>query len=245
MNPIHEMQFTLSHIHVDCFGYARPAVLLYMMQEAAGEHCTLLNVDKRQIGNLFWAITRTRVQVTRLPQLGETVTLKTWPMPTTRVAYPRAVAAYDAHGRELFRAMSLWVLMDEKSRAMILPGKSGVDVEGILLGDELAAPRAIATQELENTCRKQVSYSLLDENHHMNNTRYMDWVDDLLPSAFHKTHRLQEMTLCYMNEALENDNISLHFALGEDAVLTVDAQRKKEDSTDRIFSAQVQFCSVL
>ena len=77
MNPIHEMHFTLSHIHVDCFGYAKPAVLLYMMQEAAGEHCTLLNVDKTQIGNLFWAITRTRVQVTRLPRLGETVTLKT------------------------------------------------------------------------------------------------------------------------------------------------------------------------
>ena len=53
MNPIHEMQFALSHIHVDCFGYARPAVLLYMMQEAAGEHCALLNVDKSQIGNLF------------------------------------------------------------------------------------------------------------------------------------------------------------------------------------------------
>ena len=245
MTTIHEMQFSLSHMHVDCFGCARPAVLLYMMQEAAGEHCALLNVDKEQIGNLFWAITRTRVQVTRLPRLGETVTLKTWPMPTTRVAYPRSVVAYDAQGQELFRSISLWVLMDEQSRTMILPGKSNVAVEGIVTGNELAAPRAIATLETENIRHQTVTYSLLDQNGHMNNTRYMDWVDDLLPSGFHKDHKVQEFTLCYMNEALEQDAIDLHFDLADDGVLTVDAQRKKADSIDRIFSAQVFYGSVL
>ena len=243
MKPVYEMQFTLSHIHVDCFGYARPAVLLYMMQEAAGAHCTLLEVDRRKLSprHLFWAITRTRVQVTRLPKLGQTVTLKTWPMPTTRVAYPRSVVGYDADGNELFRAISLWVLMDENTRAMVLPGKSDVPVEGILVGDELTAPRAIATQEMENRVQKRVTYSLLDENGHMNNTRYMDWVDDLLPSGFHKNHRVQEFTLCYMNEAREADEIDLQYALTEGPVLTVDAQRQG----DRIFSAQIHYGSVL
>ena len=152
---------------------------------------------------------------------------------------------YDADGRELFRAITLWVLMDETSRTMVLPGKSGVAVEGTITGLELAAPRAIATQELENTCQQTVTYSLLDQNGHMNNTRYMDWVDDLLPSGFHKNHKVQEFTLCYMNEAMEGDAIDLHFSLAEDGVLTVDAQRKAPDNTDRIFSAQVLFDSVL
>ena len=247
MKPVYEMQFTLSHIHVDCFGYARPAVLLYMMQEAAGDHCVLLEADRKALApkHLFWAITRTRVQVTRLPRLGETVTVQTWPMPTTRVAYPRSVVGYDADGKELFRAISLWVLMDEQTRAMVLPGKSDVTVEGILTGDELTAPRAIATQPMDNICRHTVTYSLLDENGHMNNTRYMDWVDDLLPSGFHKDHRVREFTLCYMNEAREDDRIDLQFALTDGPVLTVDAQRKGENGTDRIFSAQVLYDGVL
>jgi medium-chain acyl-[acyl-carrier-protein] hydrolase len=245
MNPIHEMQFTLSHIHVDCFGYAKPSVLLYMMQEAAGEHCKLLNVDKPNLGNLFWAITRTRVQVTRLPQLGETVTLKTWPMPTTRVAYPRSVVAYDAQGSEVFRAISLWVLVDEQTRAMVLPGRSGITVDGTLTGTELAVPHAIAAREMLQTCQKQVTYSLLDQNGHMNNTRYMDWVDDLLPGGFHKDHRVQEFTLCYMNEAREGDEISLQFELADGQILTADAQRQGADRADRIFSAQVIFDGVL
>ena len=237
MEPIYEMQFTLGHMHTDCFGYARPAVLLYLVQEAAGAHCALLNVDRSNLGDLFWAITRTRVQVSRLPKLGETVTVKTWPMPTTRVAYPRSVVAYDAQGEELFRSITLWVLMDENTRTMVLPGKSGVLVDGTLTGLELAVPHAIAARPMANTCRKQVTYSLLDQNGHMNNTRYMDWLDDLLPSAFHKAHRVQEFTLCYMNEAREGDAVDLHFELTDGPVLTVDAQR----DGNRIFSAQLQF----
>lgn len=246
MEPIYEMQFTLSHMHVDCFGCAKPSVLLYLVQEAAGEHCALLNVDRAHLSgkHLFWAVTRTRVQVTRLPKLGETVTVKTWPMPTTRVAYPRSVVAYDAAGEELFRSITLWVLMDEQTRAMVLPGKSGVLVDGTLTGLEIAIPHAIAAQPMANTCRKQVTYSLLDQNGHMNNTRYMDWLDDLLPSAFHKTHRAQEFTLCYLNEARENDAVDLHFELTDGPTLTVDAQREGPDGKDRIFSAQVLFDSV-
>jgi len=247
MEPIYEMQFTLSHIHTDCFGYAKPSVLLYMAQEAAGAPCTFLNVDREHLSGkqLFWAVTRTRVQVTRLPRLGETVTVRTWPMPTTRVAYPRSVVAYDADGNELFRSISLWVLMDEQTRAMVLPGKSGIMVDGTLTGLELAVPHAIAARPMQKNCRQQVCYSLLDQNGHMNNTRYMDWLDDLLPSAFHKAHQVQEFTLCYMNEAREGDGIDLQYELSDGPVLTVDAQRQTDAGTDRIFSAQVAFDSVL
>lgn len=239
MEPIYTREFTLSHIHVDCFGYAKPSVLLYFMQEAAGEHCALLAVDKEHLSHkhLFWAVTRSKVQVTRLPKLGETVTVKTWPMPTTRVAYPRSVVAYDADGGELFRSISLWVLMDDRTRAMILPGKSGVAVDGTLTGNELAVPHAIAARPMENTVTCRVGYTLLDQNGHMNNTRYMDWLDDLLPSTFHASHKVQEFTLCYLNEAREGEDIALHYTLSDGPTLTVDAQREGE----RIFSAQVVF----
>jgi len=242
MEPIFEHQFTLSEMHVDRYGRCKPSVLLYMVQEAAGRHCTLLGADHDVLApkHLFWAISRTRVQVIRLPRLGETVTIKTWPMPTTRVAYPRAVAAYDGEGRELFRSISLWVLMDEQTRAMILPGKSGVTVDGTLTGTELAVPHAVAVRPMENTRRFGVGYSLLDRNGHMNNTRYMDWVDDLLPSDFHKAHPVREFTVCYMNEAREGDRVALRYELADGPVLTVDATREG-DTGERIFSAQIFF----
>ena len=241
MEPIYEHRFTLSEMYTDRFGRAKPSALLYMVQEAAGQHCTLLAVDHRTLSHkhLFWAISRNRVQVTRLPQLGENITLKTWPMPTTRVAYPRSVVAYDQEGRELFRSISLWVLMDDRTRTMILPGKSGITVDGTLTGTELSVPHAVAVRPMANSRLCTVGYSLLDRNGHMNNTRYMDWVDDLLQSDFHREHPVQELTVCYMNEAREGDRITLSYELTDGPVLTVDANR--ENDNDRIFSAQMIF----
>ena len=195
--------FTLSDMEVDCFGKLKLSALLYFAQEVAGKHCVQLGADYETLSKkkLFWAVTRHRVQITRLPVRGETITVQTWPMPTTRVAYPRSMVAYDAQGNELFRSISLWVLIDTESRAMVLPGKSGVEVAGTLTGTELDAPRSLAPAASGATAYRTVTYSCLDRNGHMNNTRYLDWVDDLLTSEFHKTRSAREFVICYLNEA--------------------------------------------
>ena len=212
----------------DCHGNLRLSALLYMAQDAAGEHCKALSVDWDTMNQkqMFWAVIRHRVQITRLPKEGEKIRVQTWPMPTTRVAYPRALVACDAQGNELFRSVSLWVLMDLESRAMVLPGKSGVDVGGTLIGNELSVPHSLAPKELKNTATRTVTYTCLDRNGHMNNTRYLDWVSDLLDSGFHKEHTPKELVICYASEALENQVITLEWDLSEDGILQVDAHRE-------------------
>ena len=246
MDMVFEQTHTITDIHVDAFGRAKPAVLLYFAQEAAGGHCQLLGVDWDTLAqkDLFWAVIRQRVQVTRLPMRGETITVQTWPMPATRTAYPRATVGYDANGNELFRVMGLWVLMNLKTRAMVLPGKSGVEVPGILRGNELAAPTSLAPAPYENSVTRNVHYTLLDRNGHMNNTHYMNWLDDLLPAAFHQEHPVKDFTVCYQSEALENQEITLDWQLSEEGLLQVNAHREKTDVSsgkDRVFSAQMQF----
>ena len=234
--------FTLSDMEVDCFGKLKLSALLYFAQEVAGKHCIQLGADYETLSKkkLFWAVTRHRVQITRLPVRGETITVQTWPMPTTRVAYPRSMVAYDAQGNELFRSISLWVLIDTESRAMVLPGKSGVDVTGTLKGTELDAPRSLAPAASGTTAYRTVTYSCLDRNGHMNNTRYLDWVDDLLTSEFHKTHSAREFVICYLNEAMEGQQIRLNWVLSPEGCLQVDAHREAETAA-RVFSAQLLF----
>ena len=246
MEPIFRQTYKIEDIHLDCFGRVKPSVLLYFAQEAAGQHCNLLGTDWDTLAQqqLFWAVTRHRVQITRLPTRGETVTVETWPMPTTRVAYPRSTVCYDSNGNELFRMISLWVLMNTQTRALVLPGKSGITVNGTLRGNELAAPGSLVPKQLPNTVMRTVGYTELDRNGHMNNTRYMDWVDDLLPSAFHGAHPAREFSICYLSEAREQQQIELTWELSEGPVLQVDA-RRKETSVDagqsRVFTVQILF----
>lgn len=246
MEPIFRQTYTVSGNHVDRYGKLKPSALLFFAQEAAGGHCTQLALDWETLAarNLFWAVLRYRVQIIRLPRAGETVTVETWPMPTTRSAFPRATVGYDADGKEVFRAISLWVLMDRSSRAMVLPGKSGIELQGTIRGCELATPASIVPKVMEHTVTRRVGYTELDRNGHMNNTRYMDWVDDLLPSAFHQQHPIKEFTLCYLAEATEGQNICLDWQLDQDGCLQVNGHREKTnvpDRRERVFAAQVLF----
>lgn len=245
MKPIHERTYILEATDVNSADRLKNSRLLAIMQEIAGEHSALLGADRSALEDrkLFWAVIRHRVQITRLPKSGESIRVCTWPMPTTRTAYPRATVAYDADGNELFRGISLWILMDMTTRAMVLPGKSGVEVAGSLQGNELTLPGSLLPQKLPNREDRTVRFTDLDLNGHMNNCRYMEWVDDLLPAEFHRTHSPKQLLVCYLSEAREAEKMEVCWEVSEQSVLRVDAQRSGEVSAghSRVFAAQVQF----
>ena len=243
MEPIYTQSFEITDLLVDCCGRLLPSKILYLMQEVAGRHFNNLAMDYDTLAQrgLFWAITRNKVQITRLPMRGETIRLETWPMPTTRVAYPRSIVAYDEAGNEVFRSITLWVLMDLNNRAMVLPGKSGIQVAGTLRGNELASPLGLPARALQNHRSRYVNFTDLDRNAHMNNTKYLDWIYDLLGSAFHAQHTIREFTVCYLSEAREGQKLELSWDFPEEGTLQIDAHRNLEGKDERIFAAKILF----
>lgn len=243
MEPVFRKKFTLCADAVDRFGRLKPSRMLLYAQQISAEHSTAMGLSYEALAaqGLFWAIVRNRLQVTHMPMEGETIFMETWPLPTTRTAYPRSTVAYDKEGKELFRTLSLWVLMSFESRAMVLPGKSGVTVEGTLRGNELASPRSVALKPMSNRMERQVRFTDLDRNGHMNNARYLEWVDDLLPAAFHERHPLADVTLCYMNEAREGQNLNITWETDAEGALLVDIHRPEKDDYERIFAAHITY----
>ncbi len=243
MEPIYQREFVIDDMVSDCFGKLRPSSVLYFVQEMAGRHVDSMGLDPApEDRGLLWVIIRHRVQISRLPCKGETIRLETWPMPTTRVAYPRSVVAYDEKGQELFRSISLWVLMDKQSRAMVLPGKSGVLVPGILRGNELPSPHSLPPAMGGSLVRRRVCYTDLDVNIHMNNCRYLEWASDLLPASFHASHDLQDVTMCFLSEAREADELEILWNLSPDGLLHMDIQRLEKDKKTHIFTADLHYC---
>lgn len=247
MEPIYKKELTVSATQVDCFGRLTPSMALRCIQGAAGEHSDKLGAayDSLAERRMFWAVIRHRIKFFRLPRVGERITLETWPLPTTRVAFPRATAAYDEDGRVLFQSMALWILMDLDTRAMILPKKSGIELSGTLRGTELPAPTSLSPKALTRSRRRTVGYTDLDRNRHMNNCRYLDWIDDLLDSSFHEDHIPAEMNLCYIHEARENQELELCWEHNDEG-LQVDIRRDKEGGDqNRVFSASIVFDKVV
>ena len=243
MEPIYQQYFDITDACVDCFGRLKKSMMLFFAQEVAGRHFSLISMDYDSLARkgMFWAIIRQKVQITRIPTRGERIRVETWPMPTTRVAYPRSVVAYDESGSECFRSVTLWVLMDLNTRAMILPGKSGVSVIGTLRGNELAAPGSLIPRVMTQHRERTVSFTDLDRNCHMNNTRYLDWVDDLLTSDFQHSHSMKELTVCYLSEAREGQTLDLYWEYTEEGAQQVEAKRKLGEKDERVFAAKILY----
>ena len=55
---------------------------------------------------------------------------------------------------------------------------------------------------------------------------------------------MKEFTVCYLQEALESQQVTLDWELSEEGVLQVDGHRSQTPDSDektRVFSAKVQF----
>ena len=234
-----EMPVTVQPQDVDEKGNLKLSAMLYYAQETAGGHCKLLGLDWDAMNEkgLFWAVLRHRVLIHRLPRLQEQVTFRTWPMPTTRVAYPRCVQALDSQGNVLLEAVSLWVIMDKEKRSMILPGKSGVEVSGILYGCEPETPNSLAPGSHALERLWTVTRHDLDVNGHVNNAKYLDHIQDLLGDQLPK-----ELVVCYLAETRLGQTVSLQWSMSDDGILTVDGCRPRTDvpdRTERVFAARV------
>jgi len=114
-------------------------------------------------------------------------------------------------------------------------------VEGTLRGTELAAPNGLPAQALQKQSSRTVGYTELDCNFHMNNTRYMEWADDLLPGPFHGAHPAKEFTICYMSEAREGQTLQLRYDLSDGPMLQVDGFREKEEGQERVFAVRILY----
>ena len=94
MEPVYTQNYEIKDNMVDCFGNLRPGQILFIAQDMGTRHCQELSLSYDVLAShrLFWAVTRHRVQITRLPKSGETIRVETWApppgSPTPEVLWP-------------------------------------------------------------------------------------------------------------------------------------------------------------
>lgn len=245
MELLYEQAVTVSDSDVNEYGRLKLSNLLHLVQEVSGGHCNQLGFGWNVMAakGLFWVVLRHRIVIHRLPGSRENLTVQTWPLSATRTAYPRMVRGMDESGQVLFEVMSLWGFMNTQSRAMVLPGKSGIQVPGILQGCEIDPPGSLPPVNYEKSLLWTVEQADLDANGHVNNAKYLDHAENLA-GAFRADHTPKEVTVCYLSECRLGQSVSLNWALSSEGVFAVDGCRERTDvpgKTERVFSVKIQY----
>ncbi len=207
---IWQQTFTLRSSDVDAGRRLRLSSLFTLLQEAAIAHTTELGMGREKTldKGLLWIVTRQQIRLFRLPLYDETVTLSSWPGETLHLYFPRFFRLTDAAGQTLLEASTLWALMDRESRHIVFPEEYGVKIEADPGEKAFPLPAAPRLPELTKEQAFAVPYSYTDLNGHMNNARYPDLAEDLMPPAL-RAGQIREILTEYGGEASEGETVLL------------------------------------
>lgn len=217
---ITRITYELSTKDVNLYRKLRTSAIFQMMQDAAVKNSKLMNADYAEMmkKNLIWVVVLQKVDILRHPENGETITIESWPGRPMHTLMPRYYRFLDAEGETIINGSALWVLVDVDERRMINPEERDIILPYLVTGYETPRPRAPKGSTDIHAGEFTVPFSFLDLNGHMNNCRYFDISEDILPPAL-EGRRLKTVTAEYSSEIRLSETVSLNYGFKENKYL--------------------------
>lgn len=206
-------QFPFLSSQCDRYGSWLPSDLLTCMQEMAGSHSAVLGMDRDHMlaMGVIWVLLRNEYHLHSSPKVGEMVTATSYPLQPRRTLYPRYHEFHGEDGRLLAKGMGGWTLADVETHRMVaLPAVHEKVPDTSDLEPAMGYPQA--AQQLEGPAEvalRPLSYTDIDLNQHVNNTRCGDWVLDMLGDERVKGHFVSHFIANYDREILPGGPVTL------------------------------------
>lgn len=169
--------------HVDCFRRLRLSMLMGLFQECCIAHTEALGMGREKTldRGFLWVINSEAIEIRRLPEYDEEITLICYPGKMLHFFFPRQMIVTDKDGCEIIRIGALWSLIDETSRQLIDPEENGILLPGENRQGDIIPALSLPKASLPFIAgSRYASYSLVDINGHLNNTSYLDMASDLI-----------------------------------------------------------------
>lgn len=206
----HPKEYIVDTGLVDSNKRLRLSNLFLMFQEAAEEHAEELGIgrDKTTFAGRKWVITRYSVKFNRLPSYGEKVTMYTYPGKNNPFFFYRYFYLKDEKGELLVIASSIWTILDAKTNKIVTdPFKKKLPEE--TTDFELPLPDKINEDAFNKVKDHLIEYSDIDLNGHLNNTKYIELIQNIHDSSFYKDHIFDTLVVNYFSEIKEKEVVSL------------------------------------
>lgn len=182
-------------------------------QEAARRHAEALGVGQEPMvqAGQGWVLSRMSVLVERRPRQGELITVSTWPRGWEKLFALRDFEIRDESGKPIVRARSCWLILGLGSRRPLRP-QGTMEKLPLNEGRDALPGGGGGLAPLENPLRagdRIAAYSDIDYNGHVNNARYVQWVQDIADPAALVQAKTLRLDINYLSEVKIRDTIEL------------------------------------
>jgi acyl-CoA thioesterase FadM len=239
--PIYEERFKVRHYHVDSNGHLKPSFLFMILQETAGEHHTavqdsLLKLYHQGYG---WVLLQAIYEFESLPRYGQHLLIRTWISEIGTIKAKREYEIILNEEKIIGKAQKLWAFIDVHSkRPTALPDsiREKWDVVPKTLFEKVPRPQML--KEYEQSAKICTRKSDLDINGHVNNLRYLEWLNESMPEEF-SDKGIIKLNARFLKESVYPEIlIAKSKIIGQNKVLF---SIEKEQNGESCFVAEVNF----
>ena len=163
-------------------------------------------IDVMARDNRSWVLMRSAFEIDSRPNLYAPLYISVWPVRGSGLTYNRCVRVTDEEGREIGRGTTEWCIIDRTSRRPVFPD---LGLDSSESGIPCRSPRRIRDFDPEVKDDRKVCYSDCDFNGHLNNTRYVELLYDMLPEDMLGCPAPLRLDLNYRHEVRRGENVTL------------------------------------
>lgn len=220
MKNIWSEEFPVRTWDVDRTGRLHLAAAFNYFQEIAGNHAESLGVGKEVLQKTghAWVLSRMTAIIERRPNWGEILLAHTWPRGTDRLFAVRDYELMDRENKIIARGRSGWIVLDTTRmrpvRPQFLTDSIPANEDKSALSHGIESLKAF--ENLNPAGSRNASYSDIDYNGHVNNARYIQWIQDVLPAQELENARSYQMDINYLCEVLPSSTVDFFTSLQTD-----------------------------
>ncbi|MGT2784034.1 acyl-ACP thioesterase domain-containing protein [Streptococcus merionis] len=214
MGHTYQEDYTISFELSDTNGNLKLPPFLSVLLEVSGHHSAQLgrsDVYVLENYGYVWIVTDYEFDIVRLPKFSEKVVIRTEAISYNKLICHRRFEVLDDKEDLLIRVESYFALMDLENRKIVVVPDDLLEPYQSEKVKKIARGAKYPSLEEPERSSYHVRYLDIDMNGHVNNSKYLDWMYDVLGYAFLKQHVPSHIHLKYSREVSPGGDISSEF----------------------------------
>ena len=221
-------------INMDCVGFdgkTSPADVMAIFQQAVTEHTLEMKLDFKSILEKYgakWFIVSAHLEFFDMPAIDEDVNVRTWPLKSFAIKFPRAFVMTDKDGKKLAAAMTNWCIVDSKTNALMRAKTLEFPFDEFISDVPTDKEQKFPAENGAEFCySRKILMSDIDLNRHVNNVSYIRIALDCFSTKEMENMDISALDIQYKLQCYEGEVLDLYRQKTENGYV-IDGKRGDE-----------------
>lgn len=245
MDITYREKFIVKFHEVDFRGKIKLFTIMDYIQHTAEAHGTSIGLGFENMMNhgLFWVVSRMQLNMERYPGAYEEIIVETELAGCEKLFCVRRFTILDGNENIIGNAVLYYLMLDVITKFPQKPKVCPIDIANLGVenrGNE-SLKKLKMPDEIVQVMDRKLYYNEIDANQHVNNARYVSFVEDCFSLEWHKNHEISRVQINYVKEIKAEDSLKINRFIDDNERNTYFINGTDEVKSQEFFQCKVTY----